>query len=157
MTNKGVPTRVWRHKVHTDFKFSQGMNHGHKTWNTGVWVKKLKMIVANKANSFSEESISRANYVLSKRENDGKTAPPVKGMSFYPFEEYLPNHIRETYVIICTGSPMSFFDNPYVRDLLSGLNPRHRPVYRSKLTKLLRCVTDVSQKEVSIILMTLIP
>ena len=128
------------------------MNIGNKTWNTGVWAKKLKMISANKnkAFTFSYEARARANYILNKRETDGAVSPPVKGIGFFPFEEDLPHHIRETFVIVCTGSPMSFFENPYVKDMLTGLSPRHRPVYRKKLTKLLRCVADVSQKEVSI-------
>ena len=44
---------------------------------------------------------------------------------------------------------MSFFDNHYVQDVLMGLNLRHRPVRRAKLTKLFRCAADVLQKKES--------
>ena len=142
---------MWQHKIHKDFKFPQNANPGGKTFNSGVWSKKLKLVADNKIKNvtISEKSRARATYILNKRDGDGKTSPPVKGMSFYPFEEYLPHHICETIVIINTGSPLSFFDNPFVKNFLKGLNPRHRMVYRTKLAKLLRCVTDVSQKEAS--------
>ena len=94
-----------------------------------MWKKELTIVAENKVTGVrcSEESMARARYILNKREGDGKTSPPVKGMSFYPFKEDLPHHIRKTYVIINTGSPLSFFDNPYVRDLLSAQWPESTP------------------------------
>ena len=41
-----------------------------------------------------------------------------------------------------------FFTNPYVKDLLCHLEPRHCPVYRKKLTRIVWCIMDVSQSEV---------
>ena len=118
-----------------------------------MWKKKLEKISKNKITGFkfSKDVLVRVNLVMTKRLQDQKVAPPPgKGMGFFPFEEDLWNHINECLVTISTGCTISFFDNPYVRDLLSGLNPRHRPVYRLKLVRLQRCCNDVLQKEVSL-------
>ena len=74
---------------------------------------------------------------------------PVEGMSFYKFEEDLPHHIREASMIILTGSALSFFENPFVRDWLNSLEPRHCSIYRKKLARLICCIIDITTKEVS--------
>ena len=51
-------------------------------------------------------------------------------------------------VILSTGCPMSFFGNPFVKSWLSRLNPKHRPVYRLKLLRIIRCINDVLTNEV---------
>lgn len=132
------------------------MNPGNKTWNSGVWAKKLQTISENKVKGVNctEKVIARAKFILKNRREGGKVPPPVKGIGFFPFEEDLRYHILETFVVINAGTPLSFFANPYVKDLLNGLNPRHRPVYRKKLTKLLRCVSDTLQQEVSLLMPT---
>jgi hypothetical protein len=64
-------------------------------------------------------------------------------------EEDLPYHVREALAITSTGIITSFFDNPYVRDMLHALNERHRPIYQKKLPRVLVCVNDVLKDEVS--------
>lgn len=59
------------------------------------------------------------------------------------------HQIDEALVLCSTGIGMSFFSNPFVRDWLCLLEPRHRPIYRIKLTRVIRCIQDVLQSEVS--------
>ena len=54
-----------------------------------------------------------------------------------------------------TGTPVSFFTNPYVIDWLRGLNPAHRPIYRLKFLRILRVIQFILNKEISLILMEL--
>lgn len=70
---------------------------------------------------------------------------------FYSFEEDLHHHIREAIMILSTGSPMCFFSNPFVKEWLKRLDPKHRPVYRVKLLRIIRCVVDVLQNEVTLL------
>ena len=67
---------------------------------------------------------------------------------YYSFEEDLEHHVREAMVILATGCPMSFFNNPFVKDWLRHLDPKHRPVYRMKLLRIIRCISDVLNTEV---------
>ncbi len=55
--------------------------------------------------------------------------------------------------IASSGVCTSFFDNPYVRNMLLALNERHRPIYRKKLARVLICVNDVLKDEVSTVYM----
>ena len=71
-------------------------------------------------------------------------------MGFYPFEEEIDTHIHEAIASVSTGSIVSFYQNPFVKSWLSHMDPRHRPVYRSKLGKLVRCINDVLSEEVRI-------
>ncbi len=73
---------------------------------------------------------------------------PTKGMGFFPFEEDLPHHVRQSMVIVASGVSFSFFANPYLHDYLKGLQARHRPAYHQKLVKLVRCVSDTLTEEV---------
>lgn len=149
MTPAGLATREWRHKK-CEFTFWQSQNKNKKTWHTGVWTKKLEMIAKGNGDfSRNVYAVTRARYILRQRNKSGTTLQPVKGIGFFPFEEDVNHHIDEAIAIISTGSPLSFFDNPFVKSWLSRLNPRHRTVYRSKLAKLIRCVNDVMQDEVS--------
>eukprot|EP00957_Ditylum_brightwellii_P166690 12689436-Ditylum_brightwellii.AAC.1 len=72
---------------------------------------------------------------------------PTKGQGFFPFEEDSPHHICEDVVIYSTGISMSFFDNPYVKLLIQGLNPCHQPIYQTKLAKIILCVHQVLTSE----------
>lgn len=74
----------------------------------------------------------------------------MKGMGFFTFEEDLPHHIREAFVIISTGSAISFFDNPYVRDWLRSLNPAHRPLYRQKFLRIIRVIQFILVRRLTI-------
>ena len=72
----------------------------------------------------------------------------MKGVSFSPLEEDLIHHIHEALFIISTGSPLSFYDNPYVRTWLTSLNNFRQPIYRLKPAWLIWCVVGITQKEV---------
>ena len=99
-------------------------------------------------------AVYRAKHVLTMRENHGRAitvTEPTKGQGFFPFEEDLPHHIREAIVICSTGISTSFYDNPYVKSLMQGLNPHHRPVYWAKLAKIILVVHEVLTAEVSYI------
>ena len=115
-----------------------------------MWTKKLKLIAKGSGAAKGKvDIVTRAKYILKMREKDSTIPQLTKGIGFYSFEEDLHHHINEAIVIISTGSPLSFFDNPFVKTMLRGLDPRHRPVYRSKLAKVIRCINDVMQEEVS--------
>lgn len=84
-----------------------------------------------------------------ERRNNALPIPvPKNGMGFFNFEEGLDHHIREGFVLAGTGVPGSFFANNFVRDYVRGLEPRHRPAGRMKLTRIIRCIADVTQSEV---------
>ena len=103
------------------------------------------------------DAITRAQYILSIR-SDGENVPEIspstpspypkrskgspyqKAQTHYSFEDDLSHHIREAFVILSTGTPVSFFTNPYVIDWLKGLNQAHRPIHRLKFLRLLRVI-----------------
>ena len=147
-TSNNKKKRQWKHKD-SGLKFWQFTSKSGKTWDTGIFNTKLKVIAnGNSSAKGNKKAIARGKYLLERRMVTCKTPQPSKGDGFYPFEEDLFHHINEALVIISTGSSCSFFNNAYVRDLLTGLNERHRPVYPQKLARLLRVVGDVQQEEV---------
>ena len=158
ITKGGQETRQWKHKE-CNYKFWQEKNKGGlKTWNTGTFGKKLEVVAKGKKRAFLGKAkwSRRAEYVLAMRLKTDAIAMPLKGMKFFPFEEDIMHQIDEALVICSTGIGMSFFGNPFVRDWLHNLEPRHRPIYRLKLTRVIRCIQDVLQSEVSPILSTFV-
>ena len=160
--NKNGKSREWNHKLVTSFSFFQGMNARAKTgkvttWNTGLWKKKYtRLAKGDRASEGNTTAIYRARHVLTMRENVGRAttvSAPTKGRGFFLFEEDLPHHIREALVVCSTGISVSFFDNYHVKSLLKGLNPRHRPVYRIKLARIILVIHEVLTTEVSIYFM----
>jgi hypothetical protein len=112
---------------------------GNKTWNTGVFGKKLSQL--SKTDGFlcnvviwsgNSIVIKRAWLILEMCAMTSKTPHPTKGDGFYKFEEDLPYHVREALAITSTGVSTFFFDNPYVRDMVLALNEHHRPIYQKK-------------------------
>ena len=95
--------------------------------------------------------VSRMLFILSNRQNPLGVTGPTKGIGFYPFEEDIDKHIHEALVTVSTGSTMSYFENPFVKSWLKAMDPRHRPIYRAKLGKLVRCINDVLAEEVRIL------
>ena len=163
-TKSGLLTQVWKHRD-CDYSFQQQMNMGNRTWNTGVFGVKLKCL-ANGNIKVILKGLANANinhisnfksiracaaYILRRRAQASTTYVTTSGKGYFPFEEDIDHQIREAVVICTTGVSTSFFSNPYVKDLLRNLEPRHRTVYRKKLTRIVRCIMDVSQSEVCII------
>ena len=70
-------------------------------------------------------------------------------MLFFPFAEDHIHNVHQAAVIISTGSSLSFYENPYVRTWLTSLDYCHWPIYQIKLSRLILCVLDITQKEVS--------
>ena len=131
------------------------MNDGNKSWQTGVWNKRLHTLITGRAAKGNVTVIARAKYLLKMRK--GKESPKTPGgdtvsgddNSPYSFEVDLHNHICEALMILSTGVPLSFFSNPFVKDWLRKLDRRHRPVYRVKLLRIIRCISDVQKSEVN--------
>ena len=71
---------------------------------------------------------------------------------YHSFEVDLSHHIQEAFIIVSTGSPVSFFANPYVQEWLRNLDPSHRPIYRQKFLRILRVIQYILNKEISLIL-----
>ena len=118
----------------------------------GYWSlkKNLKKIAGRKGDAYSVE---RAKYML--RLWDANNTISVGGIKdigevFFSFEEDLPHHINEAIVIVTTGVPTSFFTNYHVCQWLSQLNPKHCPVYREKLLRLLCVINFVLNKEINL-------
>lgn len=106
-------------------------------WDTGVWNKCLKFVAEGKAEAKNNMvAIERAKYILVLRGAVKLVSSPTKGKCFL-FEEDLPHHINECYVLISTGIGISFFPNVHVRECLHQLNSAHRPLYQQKLLRLL--------------------
>lgn len=150
VTTSGHETREWKHKA-CDYRFWQQKNNtGTKTWNTGVFTKKLETVAkGNKREFFGKNKyVCQAQYILSMRNNAAGTAQVLKGMKFFPFEEDIVHQIDEAFVICNIGVGMSFYGDPFVRDWLSCIEPKHRPIYCVKLLKEIRCIQDVLQSEV---------
>ena len=124
---------------------------GNKSWNTGIWKRKLGSI-ANATIRCAVGNISaqtRCKLVLSMRNGTSKGFGLKCIGGFFPFEEALGHHIRESLAIGNAGIGVTFYGNPYVKDLLQGLNSRHHWVYHMKLTMILRCICTVQSTEVS--------
>ena len=122
-------------------------NENGKTWHSGIWTKKLQTVARGKGVLGGKIAIvTRAKYILMKRQ--GLVSRPTKGMGCYPFEEEIELHCHEALVVMSTGSPHCFFANPFVKNWLRKMDPRHRPIYRAKLGKLVCCVNDVLSQEV---------
>ena len=124
VTTSDFNTRWWTHKK-IDYKFSQQTNVGNKTWQSGVFGRKLQVIAKGKNREVRGHSaaISRARYILSKHNINPNIGPvkPVHG--FFKFEDHLTFHIRKALVLCSIGVSASFFNHPYVRDLLQSLQP----------------------------------
>lgn len=149
-TKKGiVDTREWKHK-RGKFSFNQQKNVRNVTWNTGCFTRKLEILAKGCKRDFLGEktAIAHAKYILDMRQKN-LLVRPSKRKSFFPFEEDLIHHIDDALMICSTGVTLSFFGNPFVRNWLMHLEPRHRPIYRLKLTRAIRCIQDVLQSEVS--------
>jgi hypothetical protein len=118
-----------------------------------VWNKQLRALASGRQAEKNVKVIACAKYLLKMR-----TAGPVTAHSsllhldkYYSFEEDLYHHIHEAMMILSTGCPTSFFSNPFVKDWLRHLDPKHRPVYRLELLRIIRCIIDVLQNEVNAI------
>ena len=72
-----------------------------------------------------------------------------KVLVFFPFEEDLIHYIHEEIVVISTCSTLSLYENPYVGTWITSLNSRHWPIHLIKLARLICCVIDITQQEVS--------
>ena len=140
-----------------EFTFLQAKNKGNRTWHSGIWKKKLEIISHGSRRQVigSVATTTRVNYILSQRVLFSKgvagfqVGNPQKGIPFFKFEENLSHEVNEAYMMISTGISCSFFENPHVRKTFHDLQPRHRPVHRKKLIRLVRCVIDESGEEVS--------
>lgn len=150
VTSSGHETREWKHKVCNNKFWQQKNNIGTKSWNTGVFTKKLETVAkGNKREFFGKAKyVRRVQYILSMRGNTSVTPQVSKEMKFFPFEEDIIHQIDEAFVICSTGVGMCFFSDPFVREWLRRIEPRHRPIYRVKLLKVIRCIQDVLQSEV---------
>ena len=139
----GGKSRLWKHKL-CDFQFWQHMCQNGRTWDTGIWKKKL--VILSNGRVRIKAVIERAKHILHHRYgNDINQKLPI----VQSFEDDLHNHINQALVVISTGVAVSFFDNPHVRTMCTDLNPRHKTVYCLKMVRLIRCVVDVMQQEVS--------
>ena len=153
-----METREWGHKF-LSVTFIQARNKGNKGWHTGVWKKKLTGIAEGKVKGSNGQvrAQTRARYILAKRNNLSTGVAcadeevPHKSISFFPFEENIDHQINEALVMIVTGISGRFFENPYVRQLLHDLQPRHRPLFRKKMAQLVRCAIDESAEEVNML------
>lgn len=127
------------------------MNVGNKTWQTGVFGRKLKTISAGKDKRIrgDKDAINRAKIILAKRDEGSGAPRPAKGIGFFPFEEDLIHHIGESLSICSTGISCNFFSSPYVKDFLGRLEPRHRVIYRLKMVRIVRCINDTLTNEVN--------
>lgn len=146
----------WKHKL-TDRSFWVYRTPNGTTWETGIWNKELLSISqGRKSAKHNIKAIERATRILDIRGHKPtmkkRDVGPTKDCGFYPFEENLPHHIREAYVVISTGSTISFFTNPYVIDWLKHLNPAHCPIYRLKFLCLLRVIHFVLNCEIGLML-----
>jgi hypothetical protein len=94
-TPKGFHKREWRHICLREFVFLQSGNVGNKTWNTGVFEKKLSQLSKTDGPAMGNSIvIKRAWLILEMHAMTSKTPHPTKGDGFYNFEEDLPYHAR---------------------------------------------------------------
>ncbi len=150
-TPKGLKTREWRHRLLKKYTFLQPQNANGKTWNTGVWNKRLAALAKGSSAEKNLVVISRAKFLLKMRTTGGTCLQGVgykDSEKFYSMEDDLGHHVRKAMVILATGCPMSFFNNPFVKDWLCQLDPKHRPVYRLKLLRIISCINNVLINEV---------
>ena len=134
-----------------DLSFNQQSNVGNNTWNTGCFRRKLESIISGNKPEYRchPKSIARARHILEEREHSGKVPKSITSNEpAYTFEQQLDYHIHESIIFASTGVSASFFAHPSYHDFMRRVDPRHRPVYRLKLVRLVRCVIDVMQNEV---------
>ena len=100
VTDGGVQTRMWRlqHKDN-DYVFSQQQNRG-KSWNTGVFKRKLAFARGSTSAGKDLWIMSRAKFILAKRQgNTFGVTVPQNNLKFFPFEEDSDHQIREGILI----------------------------------------------------------
>ena len=146
--------RRWKH-ILTKREFWQYRNKSGNGWDRGGWNKELNYIAAWKGPAQGNtQAITRAKYILFQRTNkkleDASGLSQMKG--YHSFEVDLSHHIQEAFVIVSTGSHVSFFANPYVQEWLRNLDPAHRPIYSQKVLRILRVIQYILNKEISLIL-----
>ena len=122
-TNSGIATREWQHK-NAPYAFWQGRNKRNKSWNTGVYNKKLEVLAYGSSLKYGIEVRTRAKCVLGHRKNN-KPAGLTGSTNIYSAAENLPHLVRAMQLIVSTGAVNSFFDNPFVKDFCRHLNDRH--------------------------------
>jgi hypothetical protein len=94
-TLKGFDKRELRHICIREFVFWQPKTVGNKTWNTGVFEKKLSQLSKTDGPAMGNSIvIKRAWLILEMRTMTSKTPHPTKGYGFYNFEEDLTYHVR---------------------------------------------------------------
>ena len=142
-----------------------GIAHGHFGSRRMVIVKRItRAYFTKKMKPFLKETmkhgvyaVARVRYVLEMRgiipaSGLFKLAPcatPCNSLAAkFSMEDDLINHILQTLTIMSSGAPMRFYDDPFGRNFLAKLEPRHRPIFRKKLVRLVRCVVDTQSKEV---------
>ncbi len=103
-TPKGFDKQEWRHIRLRKFVFWQPKNVGYKTWDTGMFGKKLSQFSKTDGPAIEISIvIKRAWLIIEIRAMTSKTPHPMKGDGFYKFEEDLPHHVREALAIASTG------------------------------------------------------
>ena len=129
----------------TDFTFWQTTSQNNKTWDRGIWKKKLEQLRRGKeSNNLSV--IVRDKHILDMRVGSA-TYNPTKGTGFFPFEEEISHNIDQALVIGSTGISASFYENPYVRVMFERYGGKHN-MYCKKLCRLIRCSNDTLTSEV---------
>ena len=113
----GLISREWKHK-YSDYSFLQQENPGKKSFNTGVFNKKLLIMAENRKMKFGIAESTRAKYLLNHRDRKRRIAVDHHGKdtSFFSMAEDLPHHVHEMKVVASTGVPNSFFNNAFVKE-----------------------------------------
>jgi len=65
----------------------------------------------------------------------------------YPRELDMLNRVAAVKAAVASKTPLSFFDNPQMREYLRKLDPKHSPPYRLERTQILEVMMDIAMKE----------
>lgn len=145
-TKAGNPKQQWKHKL-TGKTFWRHQTYNKKGWDTGVFTSELKQIKPED----DKKAHARASYILGMRQSK-HLQDPGKSLQVYSFEEDLPYQLNAILANVSTGSPGTWFLNPFVRDYLQSLDPKHRVPYQLKQLRLIRVANDCIMREISLIL-----
>jgi|LakMenE01Jun11ns_1017448.scaffolds.fasta_scaffold9913531_3 hypothetical protein len=128
---------------HSDYRFTWHYNYGNARFDSGKLYKVARSIIAS-----NKPGSKRLNYIMQLL---GKTSAvsydEIAGK--YPREVDMVNRVAAVKAVVASKTPLSFFDNPHVREYLRKLDPKHSPPYRLERTRILEVMMDAAMKELA--------
>jgi len=126
---------------HSDYRFTWHYNYGNARFDSGKLYKVARSIIAS--NKPGSKRLSHIMQLLGK--TSAVSYDEIAGK--YPRELDMVNRVAAVKAAVASKTPLSFFDNPHVREYLRKLDPKHSPPYRLERTHILEVMMNAAMNE----------